>query len=290
MEDVVSVIRSIVREELKSYRTLELGTVTKIYSHESGDDKNNYACNVKLKDSDLELQNVGISTQRIGAVAIPNDNDLVLVQFINGDVNNAVVIGRVYNDVDMPPVAKPHEFVYISPDAKESGIRRIYLEFPENNKFLLNDEEISLEAGKTKIKFKHDGDLEIDSNSKLNIKTNDEINFEAGKTKTTLKHDGDMEIDSGKTKIILKHDGDIEIDSYSKLNITTKSDVAIASSGNISLDSKGNIDLKALGNLTLDATNVSIKGKASSSLEGGAAAKIKGGVITVGGNISFSPS
>lgn len=230
MEDIVSVIRSIVREELKSHRTLELGTVTKLYSHESGDDKNNYACNVKLKDGDLELQNVGISTQRIGAVSIPNKDDLVLVQFINGDVSNAVVIGRVYNDVDMPPVAKPHEFVYISPDAKESGIRRIYLEFPENNKFLLNDEEISLEAGTTKIKFKHDGDIEIDSNSKLNIKTKDELSLEAGKT-----------------KIILKHDGDIEINSNSKLNIKTESDVSIASSGNVALDSKGNLDIKTQG-------------------------------------------
>jgi len=239
MEDIVSVIRSIVREELKSHRTLELGVVTKLYSHESDNDKNNYACNVKLKDSNLELQNVGISTQRIGAVTIPNKNDLVLVQFINGDVNNAVVVGRIYNDMDRPPVAKPHEFVYISPDSKESGIRRIYLEFPADNKFLLNDDEITLEAGKTKIKINHSGDLEIDSNSKLNIKT--------------------------------------------------KSDITINSSGNISLDSKGNIDIKAVGDIALDAANISIKGKASSSLEAGSMAKIKGTVITVGGNINFSP-
>lgn len=239
MEDVVSIIKSIVREELKNYRNLELGTVTKLYSHESGSDKNNYACNVKLKDSDLELQNVGISTQRTGAVAIPNKDDLVLVQFINGDVNNAVIVGRVYNDVDITPVAKPHEFVYISPDSKESGIRRIYLEFPDDNKFLLMDDEISLEAGTTKIKFKHNGDIEIDSNSKLNIKT--------------------------------------------------KNDATIASSGNISLDSKGNIDIKAVGDIALDAANISIKGKASSSLEAGSMAKIKGTVITVGGNINFSP-
>ena len=251
MEDIVSVIRSIVREELKSHRTLELGTVTKLYSHESENDKNNYACNVKLKDSDLELQNVGISTQRIGAVAIPNENDLILVQFINGDVNNAVVIGRVYNDVDSSPLAKPHEFVYISPDAKESGIRRIYLEFPENNKFLLNDEEISLEAGTTKIKFNHDGDIEIDSNSKLNTKTKDELSFEAGKT-----------------KIILKHDGDIEINSNSKLNIKTESDVSIASTGNVSLDSKGNLDLKTQGNVSLDSKgNIDLKAQGNMTLK-----------------------
>lgn len=239
MEDIVSVIRGIVRDELKNHRTLELGVVTKLYPHESGGDKNNYACNVKLKDSALELQNVGIATQRIGAVAIPNENELVLVQFIDGDVNNAVVIGRLYNDDDRPPVAKAHELVYISPDSKASGLRRVYLEFPNGNKFLLNDDEIFLEAGRTTIKFNHNGDIEIESNSKLNIKT--------------------------------------------------QSNVSIDALGNISLDAKGNIDIKALGNLSLDATNIAIKGKASSSLEAGAMVKIRGGVITVGGNIAFSP-
>lgn len=264
MEDIVSIIRSIVREELKSHRTLELGTVTKLYSHESDSDKNNYACNVKLKDSDLELQNVGISTQRIGAVAIPNENDFVLVQFINGDVNNAVVIGRVYNDMDRPPVAKPHEFIYISPDAKESGVRRVYLEFPENNKFLLNDDETSFEAGKTKIKFNRDGDIEIDSNSKLNIKTNGEINIE-----------------SGKTTIKLNLDGDIEINSNSKLNIKTESDVSINSSGNVSLDSKGNIDLKAQGNMTLKATTISLDSTGNMDLKGQGNMTLKATIISL---------
>jgi phage baseplate assembly protein gpV len=257
MEDIVSVIRSIVREEIKCCRTLELGTVTKLYSHESGDDKYNYACNVKLKDSDLELQNIGISTQRIGAVAIPNENDLVLVQFINGDVNNAVVIGRVYNDVDRPPVAKPHEFVYISPDSKESGIRRVYLEFPDNNKFLLNDEETSLEAGKTKIKFKHDGDIEIDSNSKFNIKANGEINIEAGKTRVKLNPDGDIEIDSN-SKLSIKTESDVSIASSGNVSLDSKGNLDLKTQGNVSFDSKGNIDLKAQGNMTLKATTISL--------------------------------
>lgn len=218
MEDIVSIIRSIVREELKNHRTLELGVVTKLYSHESGGDKNNYACNVKLKDSDLELQNVGIATQRIGGVAIPNKGDLVLIQFINDDVNNAVVTGRLYNDVDRPPVAKPHEFVYISPDSKESGIRRVYLEFPNGNKFLLNDDEIFLEAGRTKIKFNHDGDIEIESNSKLNIKTK----------------------------------SDVKIDSLGSVSMDSKGNIDIKALGNLSLDAT-NISIKGKASSSLEA-------------------------------------
>lgn len=218
MEDIVGIIRSIVREELKNNRTLELGVVTKLYSHESGGDKNNYACDVKLKDSELELQKVGIATQRIGSVAIPNKNDLVLVQFINGNVNNAVVIGRIYNDVDRPPVAKPHELVYISPDSRESGIRRVYLEFPNGNKFLLNDDEIFLEAGKTKIKFNHDGDIEIESNSKLDIKTR----------------------------------SDVKIDSLGNVSMDSKGNIDIKALGNLSLDAT-NISIKGKASSSLEA-------------------------------------
>lgn len=255
MEDIVDIMRKIVREELNNYRNTELGVVTKLYSHESESDNNNYACNVKLKDSDLELQNVGIATQRIGAVAIPNKDDLVMVQFINGNVNNAVITGRLYNDVDRPPVAKSHELVYISPDSKETGIRRVYLKFPNGNIFLLKDDEISLETGNTKIRFNHDGDIEIESNSRVKIKTQ-----------------SDMAIDSG-----------------SKVEIKANSDLKVESMGDIFLDSKGNIDIKAFGHLSLNATDISIKGKASSSLEADAMAKIKGGIITVSGNIGFSP-
>jgi hypothetical protein len=236
MEDIVSVIRSIVQEELKSHRTLELGVVTKLFSHESGSDKNNYACSVKLKDSELELQNVGISTQRIGAVAIPNKNDLVLVQFINGDVNNAVVIARVYNDADRPPEAKPHEFVYISPDSKESGIRRIYLEFPNENKFLLNDDEITLEAGTTKIKFNHGADIEIESNSKLLIKTKSDVSIDSSgkislksKGNIDLKADGDISLDGANIAIKAKSSASLEGGSMAKIKGSS-----ITVSGNIS--------------------------------------------------------
>ena len=93
---------------------------------------------MRLRDSGLELKKVPVVTQRIGTVAIPNPDDLVMLQYIAGDIHSAFVTGRVYNDGDRPPPGKPHEFVYVSPDAEESGIRRLYLEFPKGNKLLLD--------------------------------------------------------------------------------------------------------------------------------------------------------
>lgn len=166
MNDAVGLIQAVIRDQVQEFRTAELGIVTQVYSHENGSDKNNYECDVRLRDSGLELKKVPAVTQRIGAVAIPNKDDLVIVQFLNGDIHSAFITGRVYNDADRPPEAKPHEFVYISPDTEESGIRRIYMEFPKGNKLLLDDDKLVIEMGKTKITINNDGEVELKSNNK----------------------------------------------------------------------------------------------------------------------------
>lgn len=164
--DLVTLIEAIIRDQMHSHKTAELGIVTKVYSHEKCSDKNNYECDVRLRDSGLELKKIPVLTQRIGAVAIPNINDMVFLQYLNGDIHSAVISGRVYNDQDRPPEAKPHEFVYISPDKEESGIRRIYIEFPNGNKLLLDDDKLVLEMGKTKVSINNDGEIELKSNNK----------------------------------------------------------------------------------------------------------------------------
>jgi hypothetical protein len=163
--DAVSLIQAIIREQLRAFKTTELGVVTNVYSHEADSDNSNYECDVRLRDSGLELKRVPVSTQRMGAVAIPNSDDLVLVQYLNGDIHSAIIAGRLYNDHDRPPQAKSGEFVYICPDDAQSGVRRIYLEFPNGNTLLLDDDKLVLQMGKSTITVKHDGDIEIDSGS-----------------------------------------------------------------------------------------------------------------------------
>jgi phage baseplate assembly protein gpV len=179
MHDAVGIIRAIVRDQLRSLRTAELGTVTAVYPHEGESDLNNYECDVKLRDSGLELKRVAVGTSRVGFAAIPNQDDLVLLHFINGDVHDAVITARLYNDTDRQPRAAARECVYISPDQPESGVRRLYLELPNGNKLLLDDDKLVLEMGQTKLTVNHDGDLVIDSNAKLTVTTQGDASLEA---------------------------------------------------------------------------------------------------------------
>jgi phage baseplate assembly protein gpV len=165
MMDAVSLIQAVIRDQLRAFKTAELGVVTTVYSHEDSSDNNNYECDVKLRDSGLELRRVAVSTQRVGSAAIPNTDDLVLVQYLNGDIHSAVISGRLYNDQDRPPQAKTGEFVYVSPDDPASGIRRMYLEFPNGNTLTLDDDKLVLEMGQSKVSVNHDGDIEVNSGS-----------------------------------------------------------------------------------------------------------------------------
>ncbi|MBS7654093.1 MAG: phage baseplate assembly protein V [Candidatus Bathyarchaeia archaeon] len=194
---MIEVIKKIVEDEIKKMHIAELGVVTSIFPHSSESDGDNYECNVRLKYRDLELRRVPVATQHIGLANIPNVGDLVLVTFLNGDVNAPIVIGRLYTDEDRPPVNKEEEIVYIPPYSKSSSLRRIYLEFPGGIIFSITDDEVSIKAGRTILKIDRNGDISIESNAKVNVKANQDISLSANNI--SIESRGKLEIKSGAT-------------------------------------------------------------------------------------------
>ena len=125
MSTIVSTIQEIIRHELRHLRTVELGVVEAVYPHGDDSDNDNYGCDVRLKNRRLLLRRVPIATGHIGTVAVPNINDLVLVCFDKGDVNQPIVIGRLYNDEDRPPLNNPDEVIFRLPlnDSEDRTIK-----------------------------------------------------------------------------------------------------------------------------------------------------------------------
>jgi uncharacterized protein involved in type VI secretion and phage assembly len=177
--NAIEVIKKIAEEETKKLHLMELGIVTSIYPHASSNDKENYECNVKLKNRDLELRRIPIATPHIGLVNIPNVGDLVILGFVNGNINAPIVMGRLYNDEDRPPVNNAGEIVYKSPDTQKNGIRRVTLELPNGITLTITDDAFVAEIGKSIITIKTDGDVTIDSNAALTIKAKGDMSFSA---------------------------------------------------------------------------------------------------------------
>jgi uncharacterized protein involved in type VI secretion and phage assembly len=266
MTGIVSTIQEIIRQELRRLYVVEMGVVEAILPHSDDDDNQNYACDVRLKNSGLLLKQVPVATGHIGTVAIPNVGDLVLLAFDRGDVQQPIIIGRLYNDEDRPPLNHADEIIFRLPLAKpddetikgairnirsNSPPREVLLEMPPKITLQLNDGSIHALADDVQLKL-------------------DQPNASGG-TVTVL---------AGGTKIIMNQDGDVTIEA------------------------KGSISIKANGNLSMEGTNVTIKGSANVSVEANAQATLKGamttvngtgmttvqgGVITVKGMVTFSP-
>lgn len=187
-------IRRIVQEEVNRVRTAELAVVQEQQPHADDSDKDNYACTVALRDSGIVLKHVPVATQRIGSVGIPAVGELVLVQFIGGDINAPVITGRLYNDEDRPPVNNDNQSVMHLPlgaadgDAVHAELhsgdnRQLILKLGDGLELNLKDDdpvvEIKVDGGKGSVAIARDGAITIESQADINIKGGGSINIEA---------------------------------------------------------------------------------------------------------------
>lgn len=278
MMDIVEAVRGIALEELSNFRMPQLGVVTSVFPHSDESDKDNYECNVRLSDPDLELRKVQIATQVIGLAGIPRVGDLVLVIFVNGDINSPIVIGRLYNDEDRPPVNKAEEVVYVAPHAKNPDVRRVYLEFPEGMKFCITDEEVNLEAGKTTVTIQKDGDVTIKSEANVTI---------AADGDATIKSKGDMSISGSSVKI--ESDKGMNIQAGSNFKMHAGTDMAMEAdkgteikSNTLSMETTGTMQAKAQSAMQLESGgNYLVKASGMVNIESKAMVKIKGTAVNI---------
>ena len=212
----VEVIKKIAEDEAKKLNIVEMGIVTSIFPHSDASDKDNYECNVKLKNRDLELRKVPIATQHIGFTYVPNVGDMVLLAFINGNINAPVVIGRLYNDENIPPVNEAGEIIFESPDPEKSGLRRLYMKFPSGIVLTITDDELKAEVGKSVVTIKTDGDVTIESNAKFDIKA---------KGNTTVTSDGDLSLLAQNIKIESKQGLDLKAGTKAKVEASATLDL-----------------------------------------------------------------
>lgn len=251
MSTIISVIQEIIRQELRSLRIAELGIVTAVYPHKSKSDDDNYGCDVQLKNSGLLLKQVPIAIGHIGTAAIPNVGDLVLLAFDKGDINQPIVIARLYHNEARPPLNNPNEVIFRLPLAasdektlkaairnipSQDTPRELLMEMPPKITLQVTDNSVRAVAGKTEMRLNQTG-----------------------------SSGGTAVIIAGRTKITMNQDGDLTIEAA------------------------GSMTLKANGNLSLEGQNVKIKGQMNTDIEAGGQASLQANMgATVNGGLSTS--
>lgn len=192
-------VRSIVRDELAAFRGAELAVVEEIHPHASDSDKDNYACSVRLRDTGLVLKSVPVAAERIGSVAIPHPGELVLVQFLRGDVNAPVVVGRLYNEEDRPPTSEEGQWITHLPlGAGDSDATRIELYHGERREIVvtlgdglsltLKDDdpvlEVVVDGSQAALTMERDGTITLKGNGTLSLESGGDLTVKAGGTLT----------------------------------------------------------------------------------------------------------
>lgn len=187
MTDLVTIIRAIVRDELKSLRLGDLGVVTSSFPHADGDE-HNHECNVRLRDSEVELRKVPIATPHLGMVSAPQAGDLVLVSYVGGDPNRPIVVGRLYSADNNPPVHAADEWRVESPLTGEASIA------------IDKDASVIITAGDTIVTVKKSDSVELKTPKDLKIECDGNVAIKCKDAK--IDASGNIDLGTGGAGVI----------------------------------------------------------------------------------------
>jgi phage baseplate assembly protein gpV len=190
MSELYDTLRKLIRQELASQRSAELASVQEVYPA----DPDNYACDLALRDSRLVLKQVPLLTPRKGFASVPDVGDLVLVQFVGGDLNRPVIVGTLYNDEDRPPENAAQQAIVNLPAQSEAD-SALHLELNETGPMSLklnigaamaltlqdDDPVVILDVGgSASLSIDRSGAVTLESSGELNIKGSSNVQIEAG--------------------------------------------------------------------------------------------------------------
>jgi len=171
-------------------------------------DKGDHAVSVELRDTGLVLPNVPVAVGLMGFAAIPAVDDLVVVAFLEGDMDAPVVVGRLYDSDQAPPMHRAGEIVLHVP----SGDPKLEIDVKPATP------SIRLAMGKVEIQVVDDG---------LTVTVGDtEIKAESS--------GGRFAIAVGSGSIVMKKDGSVSIKTDGALKIQA-SKIEIAADGPLKL-------------------------------------------------------
>jgi phage baseplate assembly protein gpV len=177
VSELIQTLRAIIREELDRRREPALALVTEVFPGDGSE--GNHQASVRLRESGLELQRVPVAVARPGLSLLPRVDDLVLVVFAGGDVASPVVVGALYHSDEQPPEAGPLELVYAPGDDEDDGVRRIHVETPGGGLLTIDDGQLVVERGGTKVIIAQDGDVTIESAAKVAITSQGEMSLKS---------------------------------------------------------------------------------------------------------------
>jgi type VI secretion system secreted protein VgrG len=236
-----------------------------------------------------------------GSFFLPRIGHQVLVSFLGGDPDQPVVVGSLYNDVNMPQVKLPDDKTQsaIRTRSTPRGSAEMYNELRFEDK---KDAELVVFQAQKDFKglIKHDSTLIVkEGNQTVTVEQGDQsLTVTKGKLTITVEQNhattvksGDMttEVKAGKSSLEVQ--GDIAMKSKSaKMLLEAMADITVKSTGGkIEISSPLSIELKVGGSsikvsptgVEVSGPQVKVSGSAQAEVSGGGMLTLKGGVVMI---------
>lgn len=84
----------------------QIGRVVDIYEHTDPNDKKNFEVDVLLRDEQNQRRGIPVAFHGRDTLTIPQEDDLVLVEFLDGDDERPIVTRTLYTNQTRPPLGK----------------------------------------------------------------------------------------------------------------------------------------------------------------------------------------
>ena len=192
----------------------------------------------------------------------------MLLAFDKGDVNQPIVIGRLYNDDDRPPLNNPNEVIF-----------RLPLEESDDNTIMAAIRNIEGNAEPREII--------VEMPPQITVRISDgAVRATAGATEMVLDQPnssgGTVTVKTGRTKIIMNQDGDVTVEAAGSMTIKAN--------GDLKLEAGQNIEIKGGLNASMEAgMEAKVKAGLGATVQGGLSATLQGVNVSIKGLTSFSP-
>jgi len=216
-----------------------------------------------------------------GAMYIPRIGQEVIIEFLEGDPDQPIITGRVYNAQAMPPYDpksnKTMSTVKSNSSKGGGGFNEIRFEDKKG------DEQIFIHAEKNlDVRVKNDRFETISNNRHLHVEKD---NFEHVDNNRDEKVDADHKEEIGKDRH-LKVVGKEAKEVGGSKSLTVKGDVIEVFKANHSEQTTQNYYLKAMGIVIEAMQGITLKCGGSSVVLDPASVTVKGGIVTIDGGMT----
>ena len=199
-QQLVQTVRGIAQDQVRQQWTSAAAVVRSLHGGSE------HACTVQLRESGLVLPRVPIAVGVLGAVALPNEGDLVVVAFAGGDVHGGVIVGTLYDENTAPPDHGPGQIVLNLPAGETSDDARLLLTVD------------------VKGDGKRSATLTLGGSVEVSVKVDDGgVVVTAGQASLSLTQssssDGSAELKVGGSSVLIEQSGDVTVKATGSLKL-----------------------------------------------------------------------